>query len=143
MRISDWSSDVCSSDLPLCFNVRAIPQLRLMNYRHLPAWRGPAFTMPSVISFPFTESLWLSPCPKSMPLHGRNCGILLTFKPNLERFSKICWRFIALPMEPDRSEEHLSEIQSLIHNSYAVFCLKKKKKTPENITNINYDDMRD
>src|SRR3546814_2348211 len=28
----------------------------------------------------------------------------------------------------DRSEEHTSELQSLMRNSYAVFCLKKKKK---------------
>src|SRR3546814_6653268 len=30
---------------------------------------------------------------------------------------------------PDRSEEHTSELQSLMRNSYAVFCLKKKTKT--------------
>src|SRR3546814_7900493 len=29
----------------------------------------------------------------------------------------------------DRSEEHTSELQSLMRNSYAVFCLKKKNKT--------------
>src|SRR3546814_2701630 len=29
---------------------------------------------------------------------------------------------------PSRSEEHTSELQSLMRNSYAVFCLKKKKK---------------
>src|SRR3546814_9006708 len=29
---------------------------------------------------------------------------------------------------PVRSEEHTSELQSLMRNSYAVFCLKKKKK---------------
>src|SRR3546814_7871921 len=29
--------------------------------------------------------------------------------------------------EPDRSEEHTSELPSLMRNSYAVFCLKKKK----------------
>src|SRR3546814_3746348 len=29
---------------------------------------------------------------------------------------------------PPRSEEHTSELQSLMRNSYAVFCLKKKKK---------------
>src|SRR3546814_1654567 len=39
------------------------------------------------------------------------------------------------PNEPDsrgtsrRSEEHTSELQSLMRNSYAVFCLKKKKQT--------------
>src|SRR3546814_7523177 len=31
---------------------------------------------------------------------------------------------------PPRSEEHTSEIQSLMRTSYAVFCLKKKKPTP-------------
>src|SRR3546814_2407505 len=41
----------------------------------------------------------------------------------------------ALALHPDadvggriRSEEHTSELQSLMRNSYAVFCLKKKKK---------------
>src|SRR3546814_7116417 len=29
----------------------------------------------------------------------------------------------------ERSEEHTSELQSLMRNSYAVFCLKKKKET--------------
>src|SRR3546814_1390452 len=33
-----------------------------------------------------------------------------------------------------RSEEHTSELQSLMRISYAVFCLKKKKTTPNNIT---------
>src|SRR3546814_10564547 len=31
--------------------------------------------------------------------------------------------------DPKRSEEHTSELQSLMRISYAVFCLKKKKKT--------------
>src|SRR3546814_10096062 len=31
-----------------------------------------------------------------------------------------------------RSEEHTSELQSLMRNSYAVFCLKKKRSTPPN-----------
>src|SRR3546814_19382424 len=33
-----------------------------------------------------------------------------------------------------RSEEHTSELQSLMRNSYAVFCLKKKKKHTQHIT---------
>src|SRR3546814_4381468 len=32
--------------------------------------------------------------------------------------------------KPDRSEEHTSELQSLMRISYAVFCLKKNKKQP-------------
>src|SRR3546814_1664762 len=31
-------------------------------------------------------------------------------------------------LDSDRSEEHTSELQSLMRNSYAVFCLKKKNK---------------
>src|SRR3546814_1985148 len=35
-----------------------------------------------------------------------------------------------------RSEEHTSELQSLMRISYAVFCLKKKKNTPVRITTL-------
>src|SRR3546814_4870150 len=35
-----------------------------------------------------------------------------------------------------RSEEHTSELQSLMRNSYAVFCLKKKNKTNKIITKL-------
>src|SRR3546814_8898367 len=37
----------------------------------------------------------------------------------------------------DRSEEHTSELQSLMRISYAVFCLKKKKKIKNTITKAN------
>src|SRR3546814_2343740 len=40
-----------------------------------------------------------------------------------------------LGFRPHRSEEHTSELQSLMRISYAVFCLKKKKEN--NTTNIN------
>src|SRR3546814_9153699 len=39
-----------------------------------------------------------------------------------------------LSMSPPRSEEHTSELQSLMRISYAVFCLKKKKETRNTIT---------
>src|SRR3546814_9527494 len=38
-------------------------------------------------------------------------------------------------VEPLRSEEHTSELQSLMRISYAVFCLKKKKHIPTRINN--------
>src|SRR3546814_4515299 len=42
-----------------------------------------------------------------------------------------------------RSEEHTSELQSLMRNSYAVFCLKKKKKsTPNKIIYRNYSGVK-
>src|SRR3546814_5829379 len=43
------------------------------------------------------------------------------------------WRFLKNNLPPvsrRRSEEHTSELQSLMRISYAVFCLKKKKTTP-------------
>src|SRR3546814_4175455 len=39
-----------------------------------------------------------------------------------------------LEFDPDRSEEHTSELQSLMRISYAVFCLKKKKTRQEKNT---------
>src|SRR3546814_3111636 len=36
--------------------------------------------------------------------------------------------------QPFRSEEHTSELQSLMRNSYAVFCLKKKTKPKTRMT---------
>src|SRR3546814_1234182 len=41
---------------------------------------------------------------------------------------------IGLVGVPSRSEEHTSELQSLMRISYAVFCLKKKKQTDSNST---------
>src|SRR3546814_7191223 len=41
------------------------------------------------------------------------------------------------PSVADRSEEHTSELQSLMRISYAVFCLKKKNKIKHTITNTN------
>src|SRR3546814_6871301 len=38
-------------------------------------------------------------------------------------------RELQAAVEQQRSEEHTSELQSLMRISYAVFCLKKKKKT--------------
>src|SRR3546814_3175056 len=42
------------------------------------------------------------------------------------------WKPLAIPVilggAPGRSEEHTSELQSLMRISYAVFCLKKKRK---------------
>src|SRR3546814_6937548 len=47
-----------------------------------------------------------------------------TFKPQ-----KPCWNRPSWTLSTPRSEEHTSELQSLMRNSYAVFCLKKKKNT--------------
>src|SRR3546814_5220973 len=44
---------------------------------------------------------------------------------------------------PHRSEEHTSELQSLMRISYAVFCLKKKKHKTNNITQKHQSNYKD
>src|SRR3546814_7899080 len=44
---------------------------------------------------------------------------------------------VAAHTDPDRSEEHTSELQSLMRSSYAVFCLKKKKKNHNTTRDIH------
>src|SRR3546814_10425249 len=61
----------------------------------------------------------------------------------IELESATLWTY--LPLEPDgfaltiRSEEHTSELQSLMRISYAVFCLKKKKYTQVNNIDLSQD----
>src|SRR3546814_7678889 len=44
--------------------------------------------------------------------------------------------------QPDRSEEHTSELQSLMRISYAVFCLKKKKTTTQQTIHFHIDSRK-
>src|SRR3546814_7626600 len=60
-------------------------------------------------------------CPRSCERIGR------TYRPFRRQLSRS--RLAA--ERPRRSEEHTSELQSLMRISYAVFCLKKKKKTTQ------------
>src|SRR3546814_1645520 len=97
MRISDWSSDVCSSDLA----DRAARQGMLVSCCEAPRDLGN-----KISRFPFLAITDQA---------SRPAGTLEFSKPRL--------RCRAM-----RSEEHTSELQSLMRISYAVFCLKKKKK---------------
>src|SRR3546814_2472528 len=99
MRISDWSSDVCSSDLAVS--------------------RDRALSISSALSDDFCAN---AVARASMP-SARSHDPWPT-GPNTR--SPAC-RAI-LPIVVKRSEEHTSELQSLMRLTYAVFCLKKKKK---------------
>src|SRR3546814_6315767 len=118
MRISDWSSDVCSSDLFAQHGVFVEDTF------HSPVTRcaGP----PVLRNFKiFTHAQ----ARKNAPVFGHQphalardtigglAGDILPLKHHAPR---------ARGRKP-RSEEHTSELQSLMRISYAVFCLKKKK----------------
>src|SRR3546814_8609132 len=117
MRISDWSSDVCSSDLHAdirrccCF----IHQETVMPFQGSCHCGAVRFT---VNADPPTSAISCN-C-----LHCRRKGFLLSFFP-ADVFTLDAG---ADDLQPYRSEEHTSELQSLMRRSYAVFCLKKKKK---------------
>src|SRR3546814_1313523 len=90
MRISDWSSDVCSSDLRIAESATGSRAKIAMADSDLP----------------------------SLVVMGRPKNGIAP-----EASGGVCAMGVA------RSEEHTSELQSLMRISYAVFCLKKKKIT--------------
>src|SRR3546814_5182312 len=116
MRISDWSSDVCSSDL------RLGARLRLFG------GRGAGRIARDIVLQLGALDVLIGLCRRQLrhPL-----GALA-----LERIvpAGIKRQLAALQMQDViddivqeiRSEEHTSELQSLMRISYAVFCLKKK-----------------
>src|SRR3546814_8771489 len=91
MRISDWSSDVCSSDLPTDRT-----RIKLVGF-----YAKSRSDIGSVQDF-YEGTFGLNVVE----------GTVLT----------------SLKNDKERSEEHTSELQSLMRISYAVFCLKKKKE---------------
>src|SRR3546814_10106073 len=105
MRISDWSSDVCSSDLV----GRHDGQHAGRDERQQAGQEGAPVG-------DIEHSVGLAA--------GRHHGTHLSSFPGLNTGFAIH----ALIHIYYRSEEHTSELQSLMRISYAVFCLKKKKK---------------
>src|SRR3546814_8141731 len=111
MRISDWSSDVCSSDLLL-------------------HWNGDTTNLPVKWHLSYLTDLYRDN---------------LLVRPGALRIAGIPLDLTTI-RTPARSEEHTSELQSLMRISYAVFCLKKKNKTDKhsntntatNKTNLKY-----
>src|SRR3546814_1573056 len=75
-------------------------------------------------------------------------GAADTVRPGYRRPRNVPWsapptrpeRFAGRKSTRRRSEEHTSELQSLMRISYAVFCLKKKK-TNNKATNINHKEL--
>src|SRR3546814_6261660 len=124
MRISDWSSDVCSSDLHPAGPVAAFRSLRGSACRRDPV-RGCGRCC---------DDRRRKRCEPDQPLPAEEGGRTGIVGPERklpeERQHHLYWR----PGSKDRSEEHTSELQSLMRISYAVFCLKKKKQMKNKLT---------
>src|SRR3546814_1589259 len=114
MRISDWSSDVCSSDL---LTGHLTDRLSLIG--------GFRFTSEQAVAH-FDRTI-LPGAVAAMPSLGGPAYVAPTLKATDTDLSyKLGLQYQATPDVMayfTRSEEHTSEIQSLMRNSYAVFCL--------------------
>src|SRR3546814_3796504 len=110
MRISDWSSDVCSSDLVLDApeSVNAIVQA----LAHL----GKGNIDADVIGR------------FAARLDDAGTRALVAARSAMPGWMGDIVLKIQASRRDRRSEEHTSELQSLMRTSYAVFCLNKKKK---------------
>src|SRR3546814_2932731 len=123
MRISDWSSDVCSSDLLGVLVLRGEAVVDDLLVRGVLLELGRGFAQIRRIPEALPDALGL--------VHD-----LLLFEQLGEQDVERDDRHD--DENAERSEEHTSELQSLMRISYAVFCLKKKKI---NIT-TNYEHMQ-
>src|SRR3546814_3122343 len=135
MRISDWSSDVCSSDLyehalklweglsqDLNYNVM-FSQRGVLNLAHnqhdlRETWRRVHANRLNGIDSEFLTAQQVQEMVPIMDL--RSGGRYPVLGASLQR------RGGTARHDAVRSEEHTSELQSLMRISYAVFCLKKK-----------------
>src|SRR3546814_5490007 len=99
MRISDWSSDVCSSDL-------------------IGADLGDAEMSRAIAAAVGGDTAAIGP--ELTRLRDAGVSPIPLLRGLVRRLMTIA-----------RSEEHTSEIQSLMRISYAVFCLKKKKSSSD------------
>src|SRR3546814_6725536 len=113
MRISDWSSDVCSSDLRPAgqaddYSGGRIEKVNLETGEIVRLYEkgenGP-LKAPNDLVFDRTGGFWFTDTGAGRHRDMDRGGIFYA-----------------------RSEEHTSELQSLMRISYAVFCLKKKKQ---------------
>src|SRR3546814_8770608 len=125
MRISDWSSDVCSSDLAAKVPVLVSPLTDLpSSFEQLGATQSNAGRLKAA-GVDVSVGVFDDDDAHKMGYATQYAGNLvgLTRVPSA---SGLSWdqAFAAIS---SRSEEHTSELQSLMRISYAVFCLKKKK----------------
>src|SRR3546814_5028430 len=113
MRISDLSSDVCSSDLPPAAYWAAVNSAE--------CWRWQRLSLAIAAIFMHRKK-------RASPLRSRPNGpapAMTTSQHSAPSLRKWPSSLTSLKI---RSEEHTSELQSLMRTSYAVFCLKKKKQ---------------
>src|SRR3546814_8493156 len=115
MRISDWSSDVCSSDLVVDVHLIALAAELLGGGEAAGAGTDDADRLRALARRRHRLH------PAFLP--GGVGDVLLDRADGDRAVARLLDDTVAFA---ERSEEHTSELQSLMRISYAVFCLKKK-----------------
>src|SRR3546814_8067783 len=123
MRISDWSSDVCSSDLEIA---AAAP----LEHRHARA--AMADLAARLDARRNLDLVGVAIGIGNLDHPAERGGREADRRARVERGALAIEQRMPRDMDEDRSEEHTSELQSLMRISYAVFCLKKKKQNTIN-----------
>src|SRR3546814_6313385 len=120
MRISDWSSDVCSSDL----TPHALGRMQIFEPKPIETEEVLLYEQDGGYKLiPATErgAPWIQQIRRQGRIRALST-VALRKQDTLRAGELMGVASVAL-----RSEEHTSELQSLMRISYAVFCLKKKK----------------
>src|SRR3546814_4824904 len=104
MRISDWSSDVCSSDL-------------VQSSKDNAAYFSISSTMRGDVGA-------LGASQENLAVIGSSVAVA---RKGAEQIMDLSQQILERAAFAERSEEHTSELQSLMRISYAVFGLKQKK----------------
>src|SRR3546814_3884885 len=128
MRISDWSSDVCSSDLREADTNRTLYDGLLQRYKEVSAAAGITASNVSVVD---EAAVPIDPSSPDLLLNlalALLAGVVIAGGAVFVREQLDDAIRAPEDIERKRSEEHTSELQSLMRISYAVFCLKKKNK---------------
>src|SRR3546814_10061610 len=124
MRISDWSSDVCSSDLHSVGEGGIVRQEDRLAGRIMLRLAEQVSSSPFGIIFPIGNHHDFRRTSHHVDSDNAIKLSLGLRHPCIARASDDIDRLD--PLRAIRSEEHTSELQSLMRLSYAVFCLKKK-----------------
>src|SRR3546814_3486332 len=128
MRSSDWSSIVCSSDLLVTGKARSPGEILAVTFTNKAA-RDMKDRVAALLNRPSVEGWWLGTfhavAVRILRRHAEAVGLKSNFT-ILDPDDQV--RLVKQLLQAEnRSEEHTSELQSLMRISYAVFCLKKKK----------------
>src|SRR3546814_2179404 len=139
MRISDWSSDVCSSDLSVVAELAPEQQDFIVTFT---VEEGPRYKFGKIGLQTGLRNL----DPEALREHVTTeegdwydaSEVDETIEALTDAVGDLGYAFVDIRprVQRDRdnltrSEEHTSELQSLMRISYAVFCLKKKKNTQQ------------